>query len=362
MNIMTRKTIKQIFYFVAKSSGLFYISRFIMRKRLLILGYHGFQLHDEASFRPGLFMRPELFRQRLDYICRSRFSVLPLGEAIERLQNNSLPSNTVVITIDDGFYSVLSKAAPILAERKIPATLYVTSYYVLKGTPIFRLAIQYIFWKTKKKEFPSLPEPWAPPGPVNLGNPQEVKALVWHLINYGETKLNESERQNLFSKVSGILGVKTKDLISSRILTLLKPEELKKLYEFGIQVQLHTHRHRFPKDKLDECNQELIDNVSVLESCLSSDHASLKHFCYPSGEWDQSHWYVLKQHHITTATTCDSGMNSIKTPLLALYRVLDKDDMSWIEFEAELNGFCEIIRYFTGKKKHMERMRKDNRV
>ena len=36
---------------------------------------------------------------------------------------------------------------------------------------------------------------------------------------------------------------------------------------------------------------------------------------------------------------------------VALYRVLDQDNLSQIEFEAELFGFSELIRVITGKKK-----------
>jgi len=85
-----------------------------MRDRLLILCFHGFEINDEAAFRPKLFMRQALFKKRLETIGNFDFPVLELPAALERLKNGSLPDNAVCITIDDGFYSVLSLAVPLL--------------------------------------------------------------------------------------------------------------------------------------------------------------------------------------------------------------------------------------------------------
>jgi len=48
----------------AKWIGLRRLGRFLMRRKLAILGYHGFQYSDEAHFRPILFMDPYRFAGR----------------------------------------------------------------------------------------------------------------------------------------------------------------------------------------------------------------------------------------------------------------------------------------------------------
>ena len=45
-----------------------------------------------------------------------------------------------------------------------------------------------------------------------------------------------------------------------------------------------------------------------------------------------------------TATTCEPGLNSPSTPRLSLHRFLDGEDITQIEFEAEVSGFTELLR------------------
>ena len=61
------------------------------RKRLLILGYHGFSQNDEHLWNPALYVPPEVFRTRLQYLQDHRCTVLPLEEGLRRLYSGTLP-------------------------------------------------------------------------------------------------------------------------------------------------------------------------------------------------------------------------------------------------------------------------------
>ncbi|HKA02037.1 MAG TPA: hypothetical protein VKE70_36250 [Candidatus Solibacter sp.] len=97
--------LKQLLLSSGKSIGLFALSRYLTRRRLRVLCYHGFALDDEYQFRPGMFIEADRFQRRLRYLFEKRFPVLSLGDALERLEVGTLPSRATVITIDDGFYS-----------------------------------------------------------------------------------------------------------------------------------------------------------------------------------------------------------------------------------------------------------------
>jgi peptidoglycan/xylan/chitin deacetylase (PgdA/CDA1 family) len=45
-------------------------------------------------------------------------------------KNQQLPKNSMLLTIDDGLKEIYTKMAPILLERKIPATIFLTKNYV----------------------------------------------------------------------------------------------------------------------------------------------------------------------------------------------------------------------------------------
>jgi len=69
-------------FHLQQSSGIFrWVADSTWRNnRLLILCYHGISRIDEHLWRPGLYMQPEIFRQRLQILQEGKYNVLPLGE------------------------------------------------------------------------------------------------------------------------------------------------------------------------------------------------------------------------------------------------------------------------------------------
>lgn len=329
---------------LCKAFGLFALTRHAYRRRLLILCYHGFELADESSLRPQLFMRGETFSRRLDILRRYRTVVLGLEEALDRLHESAIPANAAVITIDDGFYSVKAIALPLLERAGMAATLYVTTYYVAKGSPVFRLAVQYLIWKAKGRtlELASLGIPELSRADLTLDS--ERARVVALFMDWGERRCTEPQRQALCEGLAELCGCDYGAVRTSRMLSLLTPEDLKELQSRGIDIQLHTHRHRLPLDQL-EAHRELKENRELLDHILAK---PLRHFCYPSGEWDPIHWPMLESAGILSATTCEAGLNTRATPRYALRRFLDGEHISDIEFEAELCGFLELLRTLRG--------------
>ena len=113
------------------------------RKRLLILGYHGVSTHDEHEWDGELYMPPSLVRERFETLRRGQYQVLPLGEAVSRLYDGSLPPRAVAITFDDGAYDFYTHARPLLEEFSFPATVYLTSYYSRYQRPVFNTMLRY---------------------------------------------------------------------------------------------------------------------------------------------------------------------------------------------------------------------------
>ena len=145
--------LKRAFYRGCKLLGLFALARRLTRRSLRIITYHGFAIADEYLFSPRTFIRPETFERRMELLARKKFPVLDLGEALDRLDRGDLPPCAAAITIDDGFYGTYAAAVPVLARHAFPATLYVTTYYMKKGDPVFGLSVQYLLWKTRAREF-----------------------------------------------------------------------------------------------------------------------------------------------------------------------------------------------------------------
>lgn len=338
------RRLKIAFLQVCRALGLFALTRRWYADRLRILCYHGFEQRDECRFRPQLFIKPSTFESRLAYLAKRRIPVLPLPEALARLAAGTLPRDCTAITIDDGFEGTLTLAAPLLKQYELPAMVYVTTYYVEKRAPVFRLALQYLVWQgcdddDARRVAAEMPVLGLQSATVR------VPELMWALIRHGEALPSEAARGALLERVADLLGLG--DGLEARLapFKLLAPDQVPRLAAFGVDVQLHTHRHRFPPHDADDARREVLDNRRSLAALLNH---TLDHFCYPSGIYQPTQWPLLDSLGVVSATTCETGLNSRSTPRLGLKRFLDSEAISAIEFEAELAGFSELLRTLRG--------------
>ena len=236
------------------------------------------------------------------------YKVISHDEALVNLSHNNSRLKEIAITIDDGFYSVLKYAVPELGKFSFPATLYITTYYVVKhSSPVYRLALQYMFWKTDvpNLDIDILLSDFK--GATLIGFQSINETLCDKLMDFGEQNLSEQERVSLLKKLGEMLLVPLSGLLASRAVSLLNPDEISCLASYGIDVQLHTHRHRFPHLNTD-LSEEIIANRDYLGSMTST---PLIHFCYPSGEWRQDQWHVLTENKVLSATTCEPGFKQL---------------------------------------------------
>jgi len=325
---------------VSKWAGLFYMVRIVLKDGLRILCYHGIALEDENAFRASLFVSPQTLRKRLSILARYQVPVLDLETALTLQNEGKLPRGATVITFDDGFYGVYRHGLPLLEEFSFPATVYIATQYTLEHAPVFRLAVQYMFWKTSKRSLDPEGLGLSRIGVASLLNETEKEQISSDIEDFGEFHCNKEQRAALAQELAKRLDVDYSKICASRVLTLMNPEEIRAMAAAGVNIQLHTHHHRFPEDE--SAARELAENRAVLEPVVGK---ALSHFCYPSGIWSKKHWPWLESAGISSATTCEPGLNFRDTPRLALKRFLDRDDLSDIEFEAEISGFAELLRW-----------------
>ena len=96
------------------------------RRRAIFLCYHG--VTERPSRSPedtkGLHVNHRRFVAQLDFLER-RYHVISLREYLQANRDGrSLPDYSAVLTFDDGFRNFFTVAAPLLAARAMPATVY----------------------------------------------------------------------------------------------------------------------------------------------------------------------------------------------------------------------------------------------
>jgi len=296
------------------------------RAQLLILCYHGLSIADEHEWLPKLFITPAGFRERLQTLREMGANVLPLGEAINHLHQGTLPPASVVITFDDGFYDFLKFGVPLLNEFQMPATLYLTTHYCDYRLPIVNLALDYIFWKSKK-EFVNLPDP------MPIRNYQERQKVVWKLLEQAENR-NTVEKDQVARQIAQDLGVDYSPLLDRRMLQIMTPEEARKTHNAGIDLQLHTHRHRTPRDKT-LFQREIRENSEFIQRITGNTPV---HFCYPSGDYCSDFLPWLSEMGVTSATTCEPGLATAQSQDLLLPRFLDDSSVDLLRFQSFVAG------------------------
>ncbi len=343
-------TIKDFVLFASKSLGFFALTRNTQLKGVRILCYHGIGSTgtDESKFRRKIYTNTETFARRLDWLAKKGYNILDLSQALELLDKGRLPRRAVVITFDEGFYSFYQTAFGLLREHLFPATVYVTSYYVAKQNPIFRLTVQYMLWKTAMTQFDLSQVDNHLSGEYSCRTEKDKDDLAWEIFRYAETQLDEEQRVELARRLGDYLGVDYDQIVRRRFLHLMTLEQIREMHDAGVDIQMHTHRHQFPLTE-ERARREIVDNRDALAEVVTR---PMVHLAYPSGLWAESAFDWLKAVGVQSAATCEMGPNLPGTSRLALRRFIDSENISQMEFEAEVSGVADLMRSVRSKIKH----------
>ena len=171
-------------------------------------------------------------------------------------------------------------------------------------------------------------------------SPPTALSIAWIIAAMRWTCASVSVRMRTFAaSLAAGLEVDYDDLLERRVMHNLTPAEVGKLSAGGIDVQLHTHRHRTPLDR-ELFLREVEDNRKSIREMTGK---NATHFCYPSGVYDLKFLPWLREAGVVSATTCESGFASRSSNDLLLPRFLDNATLSPIEFESWLTGVSAAL-------------------
>jgi peptidoglycan/xylan/chitin deacetylase (PgdA/CDA1 family) len=294
---------------------------------------------DEHEWNGSQYISPETLRIRMQQLQRSRCAVLPLGEAVERLYRNDLPDRAVALTFDDGFADFYHRAFPIISDFSFPVTLYLTTFYSYYNRPVFDVMCSYLLWRGRARTL-SAKEFTGAEAQVNLGTNDAREAVLKKIRDFAaQQNLSAEAKDAKAAALAAHLGVDYDELLQQRVVHNVTPAEARELSERGVDVQLHTHRHRTPLDR-HLFQREIDDNRRCLQEITGKNPT---HFCYPSGVYARRFLPWLDEAGVKSATTCEVGFASRTSHPLLLPRFLDNNTMAPIEFEAWLTGVSQVL-------------------
>lgn len=239
------------------------------------------------------------FERVLDEVV-SQFRVLPLEDAVARLQAGRLPRRAACITFDDGYADWMAGALPALRQRNLHATFFITTGQFGNGAALWHERIQAAVL--------------AHPGPVldlgmpSLGRPSlvtvaERQAMVVQLeqaLKY----LTLRAREQVLTRLEAAAGVRPGSL------PRLSEAQLRDLHSQGFGVGGHTINHPI----LDYCNEtELVEEVAgVREQLAAIVGGSIAGFAYPNGrphaDFSRHHVQAVRRAGYRYAVTTHWGV------------------------------------------------------
>ena len=306
------------------------------QQRLLILCYHGTSLADEHLWDPDLYIDRDRLHRRLAYLQRTGCSVLPLASALQRLYNGTLPPRSVAITYDDGTYDFYRVALPVIREFDYPVTVYLTTYYSDHHQPVFNVMLRYLLWKGQGRVL-HFPEVFPADTPLTEDSRPGLAARFRQFA--AENVLSGSQKELLLERLAQALEIDYDDLRQRRLLHLMTHEEAREAARSGVDVQLHTHRHRL-YDSRTAFQGEIEDNRRRVESITG---LPANHFCYPAGCHLPEFPKWLGEIGVLSATTTETGIATRSSDPFLLPRLIDTSNTSSAEFAAWVSGLAALL-------------------
>lgn len=224
---------------------------------------------------------PARFDQLMRFVA-GNFDVLPLPEAVARLQNGTLTRRACCITFDDGYADNLTIALPILEKYRLPATVFVATGY-LDGGRMFNDAVIDAIALAQNA---TLDLRTLELGVFPLGTREEKRAAIDAILN--RIKFSPPELRD--QQVAGILEAAACGPLPTDI--MLTSRQVKELAGRGLEIGGHTVAHTILTTLDDErALDEITTGKRQLEAIIGKPVTS---FAYPNGKPGRDY----TKHHV----------------------------------------------------------------
>ena len=322
----------------AKYSGLLHAYERRMRSKLTILMYHRVLEDrdcDDYPF-PSLVMPRSLFEAQVDWLAEHT-RVLPVSEALCEGDGASSSSKPMVcLTFDDGYVDNFEIAAPVLEDRGLRGTFYITA-----GAVEARKALWYdraaAMWTSPvrgrfQQQVQEAGGADAPDFPAREAWVEWLKGLP------------NARREGIVSKLE--TGVDHRDMPCP----LMTPTQVGKLANRGHEIGSHTLWHPIlPSMAENECRNEIEGARKLLREWTKREVTG---FCYPNGDFDADVIRLLAEAGHGYACTTRAGHNDSGTDRFELRRIdMERDRIVAADgrfdplgFRAEISLLRERVR------------------
>jgi len=310
--------------------GAFAPFRFASREKVLILTYHRFSREENPYKISGAE-----FAAHLEYLSKHN-RVLPLDDTIDYLNNGkSLPPNTTVITIDDGYSDAYEIAFPVLKKFNLPATVYAVTDFLDGKCWLWTDLMRYVLLETKNDSVK-----------IEFGGQNEIKAELKDKTQRFETasrinsrlkKMLNEQKEAKIKEIAKSLNVEIPALPVEEFAPM-NWQQAREMDAENVKIESHTTTHPILTNISEKhLDFELTNSKMRLEEMLNR---KVEHFCYPNGSFDENARKAVEKAGYKSAVTTDYGFNEKQANSFLLNRI---DAQSGIaDFAQSASGFEAI--------------------
>lgn len=251
------------------------------------------------------------FRAQARMLAR-HWNVLPLRELVDLAARGRVPRRGVAITFDDGYRDNYEFAYPVLAELRLPATIFLATGAIETGCPLWHDRVFDAFRRTRAQRLVL--------GPLNLSMDSSARksraldGLLQHL-----RAQTPEEREVAVCAALRALGLEENRALGDRMLTWAQVGEMRAGgIDFGAHSVTHPILTRIP---LEEALREILDSRHQVEKHVG---APVDLFAYPNGsrsDFNEVLKALLRDAGFRAAATTIWGSNPVKGDPFELKRV-----------------------------------------
>ncbi|HPF59432.1 MAG TPA: polysaccharide deacetylase family protein, partial [Candidatus Competibacteraceae bacterium] len=224
--------------------------------------------------KPDPLFPSEVDAQRFDTLMgwmRDWFNVLPLAEAVDRLQQGCLPARAAAITFDDGYADNHDVALPILQRHGLSATFFIAVGFLDGG----RMFNDTIIETVRCCRQPILDLTLLGLGRHDLQSLEAKRQAIPALLN--QIKYQPlAQRRETVNALADIANVTLPDNL------MMTRQQVKALHEAGMGIGAHTVHHPIlALLERREAEREIADSREYLQTLLGEPGTL---FAYPNGQ------------------------------------------------------------------------------
>ena len=249
-------------------SGAAQASSRLLDVKGVILTFH--EIHDDPHTELWTGCPTKFFEKCIRWLRKTDWDIVPLGEAIDRLQHNSPVGKFAVFTFDDGYRDNIARALPILQRERVPFTIYVPTAAITRDLFAWWLGLRELFRSNERVDIAAMDKSFSCADLVSKTRSLAV-ATAWVHMNYQRIA---DLRDTFLSRRISLEELCDRYFMNENELRSLAGEPL-------ASIGAHTITHP-ALATLDAENalREMVDNRSYLQARSDLD---VKDFAYPFG-------------------------------------------------------------------------------